>query len=99
MTLLRTLSVGYIGKHPLRTVLVILSIALGVTMLVATQALKAGINKGIQEGVNPLGGLADLIVVNGQTGVPYEAGEGTARRPSRRSRFGQAVHLLENGDR
>ena len=39
---------------------------ISVAMLVATQALGTGINKGIQEGVNPLGGLADLTVVNGE---------------------------------
>jgi putative ABC transport system permease protein len=70
LTLLRTLSVGYLGQHPTRSVLVVLSIALGVATLVATQALSKGINKGIQEGVNPIGHLADLLVVNGQSGVP-----------------------------
>jgi putative ABC transport system permease protein len=70
LTLLRTLSVGYLGQHPTRSVLVVLSIALGVATLVATQALSKGINKGIQEGVNPMGSVADLLVVNGQSGVP-----------------------------
>ena len=72
LTLLRTLTTGYVSQHPLRTFLVVLSIALGVAMLVATQALGTGINKGIQEGVNPLGSLADLVVVNGETGIPYD---------------------------
>jgi putative ABC transport system permease protein len=71
LTLLRTLTAGYVVQHPLRTALVVLSIALGVAMLVATQALGSGINKGIQDGVNPLGGLADLLVVNGQSGMHY----------------------------
>jgi putative ABC transport system permease protein len=72
LTLLRTLSLRYLGQHPMRSVLVVLSIALGVATLVATQALGTGINKGIQEGVNPLTGLADLLVVNGQAGMPAE---------------------------
>ena len=71
-TLLRTLTLGYLGQHPLRSVLVVLLIALGVTVLVATQALGMGINKSIQEGVNPLGSLADLLVVNGEAGMPAE---------------------------
>jgi putative ABC transport system permease protein len=70
LTLLRTLSLAYLVQHPMRSVLVVLSIALGVATLVATQALGTGINKGIQEGVNPLGSLADLLVVNGQAGMP-----------------------------
>jgi putative ABC transport system permease protein len=72
LTLLRTLTLRYLGQHPLRSVLVVLLIALGVTVLVATQALGTGINKGIQDGVNPLGSLADLLVVNGQAGMPAE---------------------------
>src|SRR5436190_1011418 len=72
LTLLRTLSVGYFRQHQMRSALVILSIALGVATLVATQALSRGLGSGIQEGVNPLAGLADLLVTNGQTGVPSE---------------------------
>src|SRR5436309_64270 len=72
LTLLRTLSAGYFGQHRARTALVVLSIALGVATLVATQALSKGLAAGIQEGVNPLGSLGELIVVNGQTGVPSD---------------------------
>src|SRR5262249_14553556 len=56
LTLLRTLSVGYFRQHRTRSLLVILSIALGVATLVATQALSLGLGSGIQEGVNPLAG-------------------------------------------
>jgi putative ABC transport system permease protein len=72
LTLLRTLSLRYLGQHPMRSILVVASIALGVATLVATQALSTGINKGIQEGVNPLTSLADLLVVNGQAGMPAD---------------------------
>jgi len=71
-TLLRTLSVGYFGKHVTRSVLIVLSIALGVSTLVATQALRKSLGSGIQDGVNPLAGLAQLLVVKGQNGVPME---------------------------
>jgi putative ABC transport system permease protein len=70
LTLLRTLSLGYFSQHRIRSVLVVLSIALGVATLVATQALSKGLGSGIQEGVNPLGGLADLTITNGEAGVP-----------------------------
>jgi putative ABC transport system permease protein len=70
LTLLRTLSVGYFSQHRVRSVLVVLSIALGVATLVATQALSKGLGSGIQEGVNPLAGLADVLITNGEAGVP-----------------------------
>src|SRR5262245_47725963 len=70
LTLLRTLSLGYLSQHRIRSVLVILVVALGVAVLVATQALSKSLGSGIQEGVNPLADLAHLLVVNGQSGVP-----------------------------
>ena len=70
LTLLWTISTGYIRKHQTRSALIVLSIALGVATLVATQALNKGLKESVQEGVNPLANLADLLVGNGQTGVP-----------------------------
>jgi putative ABC transport system permease protein len=75
INLLRTLSFGYIRLHVTRTALIVLSIALGVTALVATQAIGRSLKVGIQDAVNPLAGLADLLVVNGQAGVPAEMAE------------------------
>ena len=62
LTLLWTLSTGYIRKHQMRSALIVLSIALGVATLVATQALNKGLKTSVQEGVNPLANLADLLV-------------------------------------
>jgi putative ABC transport system permease protein len=70
LTLLRTLSLGYFGRHLVRTTLVMLLIALGVAVLVATQALNRGLKVGVQDGVNPVAKLADLLIVNGETGIP-----------------------------
>src|SRR5262245_53516362 len=70
LTLLRTLSLGYFSQHVVRSALGVLSIALGVATLVATQAISKGLGAGIQDGVNPLASVADLQIVNGQTGVP-----------------------------
>src|SRR5262245_22889120 len=72
LTLLRTLSLGYVSRHLTRSALVVLSIALGVGMLVATQSLSRSLKQGVEVGVNPLAGLADLLIVNGDTGVPAE---------------------------
>jgi putative ABC transport system permease protein len=70
ISLFRTLSISYIGQHRIRTGLVVLSIALGVAVLVATQGLSRGLKGGVQDSVNPLSGLADVLVVKGGAGVP-----------------------------
>src|SRR5262245_9294805 len=75
LTLLRTLSFGYLGQHPTRSFFVVLSIALGVAVMVATQALNKGLNVGVQDGVNPLSGLADLQVTKGNIGVKLKLAE------------------------
>ena len=66
----RSLSVGYLRLHPTRAVLIVLSIALGVATLVATRMLNQSINQDAPEAVNPLAKIADLVVMNAQTGVP-----------------------------
>src|SRR5215471_5532657 len=75
LTLLRTLSLGYFSQHRTRSVLVVLSIALGVATLVATQALNRSLKVGVENGVNPLASLADLVIDNGQVGVPAALAE------------------------
>jgi hypothetical protein len=69
LSLHRTLSLGYLRQHPTRAVLVVLSIALGIAILVATQALNRGLADAAHDSVNPLAGLADLLVYNAQPGV------------------------------
>lgn len=69
LTLLRTLSLGYVKQRLARSVLIVLLIALGVATLVATQAVSKSLKRGVEEGVNPLAGLADLLIVNGDTGI------------------------------
>jgi putative ABC transport system permease protein len=72
LALHRSLSVGYLRLHPTRAVLIVLSIALGVATLVATRMLNQSINQDAPEAVNPLAKIADLVVMNAQTGVPRE---------------------------
>jgi putative ABC transport system permease protein len=71
----RSLSVGYLRLHPTRAVLIVLSIALGVATLVATRMLNQSINQEAPEAVNPMAKLADLVVMNAQTGVPRTLAE------------------------
>jgi putative ABC transport system permease protein len=72
LSLQRTLSVGYLAQHPTRMALVVISIALGVGTLVATRALDDSLHQAAKGAVNPFARLADLLVVNGQTGVPAD---------------------------
>src|SRR6516162_9453714 len=65
LSLQRTLSLGYLGRHWTRTALVVASIALGVAALVATRSLNQCLGKAAQAATNPLSNLADLLVVNG----------------------------------
>src|SRR5947209_7906211 len=64
------LSSRYLRRRKLRTVLVVVSIALGVATLVATRTLNQNVGKAAQGAVTPWSSVSDLIVVNGQVGVP-----------------------------
>lgn len=76
LALHRSLSVGYLRLHPTRAMLIVLSISLGVATLVATRLLNQSINQEAPEAVNPMAKIADLVVMNAQTGVPRKlAGE------------------------
>ena len=68
----RTLSWRYLGRRWFRALLVVCSIALGVAMLVATQALNHSLAKAGQSAVNPLGATCDLQVTNDEAGVSME---------------------------
>ena len=72
LSLQRTLSLGYLAQHPTRMVLVVVSIALGVATLVATRSLDDSLHQAAKGAVNPFATLADLLVANGQTGVPAD---------------------------
>jgi putative ABC transport system permease protein len=69
-SLQRSLSFGYLRQHRTRTVLIVLSIALGVAMLAATRALNGCLEHATREAANPLSAFADLMVINAQSGVP-----------------------------
>jgi putative ABC transport system permease protein len=70
LPLLRTLTFRYLGQRPTRSVLIVLSIALGVAALVATRALNQTMGQSAQGAMTPFVEVGDLVVVNGQAGLP-----------------------------
>ncbi len=68
----RTLTAGYLTQRWTRTLLIVLSIALGVSTLVATRALSQNLSQAADTAINPFTEGIDLIVDNGQAGVPRE---------------------------
>ena len=72
LSLHRTLCLGYIAQRPTRMVLIVASIALGVATLVATRCLDDSLHQAAKGALNPFATLADLLVSNGQTGVPAD---------------------------
>lgn len=72
LTLLRRLSARHLVGSPTRSGLVVLGIALGVAVVVATRATSAGMMASFHELVERSGARADLIVVGNQSGIPSE---------------------------
>src|SRR5690349_15057879 len=70
LALYRTLSLRYLRLRWGLNLLVILSIGQGVALWVATSALYQSLEQSILRSVNPMAGVADLIVSNGDAGVP-----------------------------
>ncbi len=64
--LYRTLSVRYLSRRWFRALLIVASIALGVAALVATRALNETMSKAALDAGNPMAGVADLVVSNGE---------------------------------
>src|SRR5262245_10517403 len=81
LSVYRTLSVRYLSRRWFRAVLIVCSIALGVATLVATRALNETMTKAGLATVNPLAGVADLVVNNGEANVSIELAERLRRVP------------------
>jgi putative ABC transport system permease protein len=75
LALFRTFSLRYLRRRWFWALLVVASIALGVAMLAATQALNQTMVKAGGAAANPLAGFADLQVSNGDFGVGREVAE------------------------
>ncbi|HWY87352.1 MAG TPA: hypothetical protein VNX28_11535, partial [Gemmataceae bacterium] len=76
LSLYRTLSLRYLSRRWFRALLIVASIALGVATLVATRALNETMSKAALNAANPMAGVADLVVSNGEMTIARDlAGE------------------------
>jgi putative ABC transport system permease protein len=64
-----TLSLRYLRRRWVRASLIVLSIAAGVSMLIATRALNRTMDRAAAAAATPLAAVADLIVTNGDAPV------------------------------
>ena len=81
LSLYQTLSVRYLRRRWIRALLIVASIALGVTALVATQALNETMTRAGLASLNPLAGTIDLLVSNGESPVDRSLVPEVARVP------------------
>ena len=81
LALYQTLSLRYLRLRWGLNALVVLSIALGVSVWVATSALYQSLEQSILVSVNPMAGFADLMVSNGDPGVPADLQQRLASVP------------------
>src|SRR5262245_4591040 len=78
----RVITLGYLRQRWARAGLIIASVALGVATLVATRTLNETLTTAAEDAVNPLTrNIADLLVVNGMSGVPAALVERVAQQP------------------
>ncbi|MBM4072069.1 MAG: FtsX-like permease family protein [Planctomycetes bacterium] len=72
LSVYRTLSVRYLRRRWVRAALIVACIVLGVAMLVFTRSLNETMNRAGQATVNPMPGVADLVVSNGELTIPAD---------------------------
>jgi putative ABC transport system permease protein len=72
LSLYRTVSYRFMRLRWSRAALIVVSIMLGVALLVSTRILIQSMQEGTKVALNPFAHAADLIVLNGDTGVPGE---------------------------
>lgn len=72
LSVYRTLSLRYLRRRWVRAVLIVACIVLGVGMLVFTRALNETMNRAGLATVNPMPGVADLVVSNGKLTIPAD---------------------------
>jgi putative ABC transport system permease protein len=84
-SLYRTLSLRDLARRWLRTLLIALCIGLGVSTVVATQALNASMAYAAVFSSNPTSGFADLVVSNGELPVSLALEQELAKVPGVKS--------------
>jgi putative ABC transport system permease protein len=81
LSLYRTLSLRYLSRRWFRALLIVASIMLGVATLVATQALSGTMSRASIASSNPIAGVVDLIVTNGDFPIDRELAKDIAGVP------------------
>src|SRR5436189_4667177 len=64
-----TLSLRYLRRRWFYALMIVASIASGVSLLVATRAINQTMNRAAQSAATPMSGAVDLILSNGETPV------------------------------
>jgi putative ABC transport system permease protein len=81
LSVYRTLSLRYLARRWVRAFLIVASIALGVATLVATRALNETMSNAGLASVNPMPGVVDLLISNGEGTVSADLAKTLARVP------------------
>lgn len=81
LSLYRTLSYRYLSRRWFRALLIVASIALGVATLVATRSLNDTMARAVVASSNPLAGIVDFVVNNGELTISRELAKEVAAVP------------------
>ncbi|OAI41048.1 hypothetical protein AYO40_03960 [Planctomycetaceae bacterium SCGC AG-212-D15] len=84
-SLFRTLSLRYLKLRWSRAVMIVAAIALGVATMVATRALNRSMQEAMKTTTHPLEGMAELVVSNGDIGVPLALAKEVEKVPGVRA--------------
>src|SRR5437867_4627771 len=97
-----TLSVRYLRRRWFYALMIVASIASGVSLLVATRAINQTMTRAAQTATTPLAGTADFIVSNGETPVDRGLAKELGKLPgveAAHARILQNVTIAEAGGR
>jgi putative ABC transport system permease protein len=81
LSVYRTLSLRYLARRWVRALLIVASIALGVATLVATRALNQTMSTAGLATINPMPGVVDLLISNGEGTISADLAKTLARIP------------------
>jgi putative ABC transport system permease protein len=81
LSLYATLSLRYLRRRWFYTLLIVASIAAGVSLLVATRAINQTMARAAQNAATPMSGAADFLITNGETPVEQALAEQLAKVP------------------
>jgi putative ABC transport system permease protein len=97
LSLYATLSFRYLRRRWFYALLIVASIASGVSLLVATRAINQTMARAAQASANPMAGAADFLITNAETPVDQELAEQLLKVPgvlTARPRIFENVTLL-----